>query len=276
MYTLNCKGKLLSLEKPVVMGILNATYDSFYKGDLSDGLEGILKLASKMICDGAAILDVGGQSTKPGSTPVVVDIELQRVIPVIELIHRTFPEAIISVDTFYSEVAIAAVAAGASMVNDVSGGEMDKNMIATIANLQVPFVCMHMKGTPENMNLQNQYDDILKEMLDYFVAKVHACRTLGIKDVIIDPGFGFAKNASQNFYLLKHLSIFKMLECPILAGLSRKSTIYKTLNITASDALNGTSVLNTLALNNGANILRVHDVKEAVEVIALHEAYKKA
>ena len=276
MYTLNCKGKLLSLEKPVVMGILNATYDSFYKGDLSDGLEGILKLASKMICDGAAILDVGGQSTKPGSIPVVVDIELQRVIPVIELIHRTFPEAIISVDTFYSEVAIAAVAAGASMVNDVSGGEMDKNMIATIANLQVPFVCMHMKGTPENMNLQNQYDDILKEMLDYFVAKVHACRTLGIKDVIIDPGFGFAKNASQNFYLLKHLSIFKMLECPILAGLSRKSTIYKTLNITASDALNGTSVLNTLALNNGANILRVHDVKEAVEVIALHEAYKKA
>ena len=276
MYTLNCKGKLLSLEKPVVMGILNATYDSFYKGDLSDGLEGILKLASKMICDGAAILDVGGQSTKPGSIPVVVDIELQRVIPVIELIHRTFPEAIISVDTFYSEVAIAAVAAGASMVNDVSGGEMDKNMIATIANLQVPFVCMHMKGTPENMNLQNQYDDILKEMLDYFVAKVHACRTLGIKDVIIDPGFGFAKNASQNFYLLKYLSIFKMLECPILAGLSRKSTIYKTLNITASDALNGTSVLNTLALNNGANILRVHDVKEAVEVIALHEAYKKA
>ena len=276
MYTLNCKGKLLSLEKPVVMGILNATYDSFYKGDLSDGLEGILKLASKMICDGAAILDVGGQSTKPGSIPVVVDIELQLVIPVIELIHRTFPEAIISVDTFYSEVAIAAVAAGASMVNDVSGGEMDKNMTAAIANLQVPFVCMHMKGTPENMNLQNQYDDILKEMLDYFVAKVHAFRTLGIKDVIIDPGFGFAKNASQNFYLLKHLSIFKMLECPILAGLSRKSTIYKTLNITASDALNGTSVLNTLALNNGANILRVHDVKEAVEVIALHEAYKKA
>ena len=258
------------------MGILNATPDSFYKGDLSDGLEGILKLASKMLNDGAAILDVGGQSTKPGSLLVAVEIELQRVIPVIELIHKTFPEAIISVDTYNSEVANAAVAAGASMVNDVSGGEMDKNMIATVAALQVPYVCMHMKGTPETMNEQNQYQDILKEMLDYFVAKVYECRAAGIKDVIIDPGFGFAKNAAQNFYLLKHLSVFKMLECPILAGLSRKSTIYKTLNVTVNEALNGTTVLNTLALNNGANILRVHDVKEAVESITLYDHYKKS
>ena len=258
------------------MGILNATPDSFYKGDLSDGLAGILKLASKMLNDGAAVLDIGGQSTKPRSLSFAVEIELQRVIPVIELIHKSFPDAIISVDTYNSAVANAAVAAGASMVNDVSGGEMDKNMIATVAALQVPYVCMHMKGTPENMNEQNQYEDILKEMLDYFVAKVYECRAAGIKDVIIDPGFGFAKNAAQNFYLLKHLSVFQMLDCPILAGLSRKSTIYKTLNITANEALNGTTILNTLALNNGANILRVHDVKEAVEAITLYDHYKKS
>ena len=258
------------------MGIINATPDSFYKGDLSDGLEGILKLASKMLNDGAAILDIGGQSTKPGSLSVAVEIELQRVIPVIELIHKTFPKAIISVDTYNSAVANAAVAAGASVVNDVSGGGMDKNMIATVAALQVPYVCMHMKGTPENMNKQNQYEDILKEMVDYFVSKVHECRAAGIKDIIIDPGFGFAKNAAQNFYLLKHLSVFQMLDCPILAGLSRKSTIYKTLNITANEDLNGTTILNTLALNNGANILRVHDVKEAVEAITLYDHYKKS
>lgn len=258
------------------MGIINATPDSFYKGDLGAGLDGILDIATKMLHDGATILDIGGQSTKPGSASVGVETELQRVIPVIEILYKKFPETIISVDTYQSVVAKAAVAAGASMVNDVSGGEMDKAMVATVATIQVPYVCMHMKGTPENMNKQNQYKDIMKEMLDYFVAKVHACRTAGIKDVIIDPGFGFAKNAEQNFYLLKHLSVFKMLDCPILAGLSRKSTIYKTLKISANEALNGTTVLNTLALNNGANILRVHDVKEAVEAIKLYEQYNKA
>lgn len=258
------------------MGIINATPDSFYKGDLRDGLDGILEIATKMLHDGATILDIGAQSTKPGSASVGVETELQRVIPVIEMLHKSFPETIFSIDTYQSNVAKAAVAAGASMVNDVSGGEMDKDMVSTVATLQVPYVCMHMKGTPENMNEQNKYEDIIKEMLDYFVAKIHACRTAGIKDVIIDPGFGFAKNADQNFYLLKHLSVFKMLNCPILAGLSRKSTIYKTLNISANEALNGTTVLNTLALNNGANILRVHDVKEAVEAIKLHERYIKA
>ena len=258
------------------MGIINATPDSFYKGDLNEGLEGILQLATKMLHDGATILDIGGQSTKPGSSAVGVEIELQRVIPVIEMIHHHFPEAIISVDTYQSSVANAAVAVGACMVNDVSAGELDKKMIDTVARLNVPYVCMHMKGTPETMNEQNQYEDIMKEMLDYFVAKVYECRAAGINDVIIDPGFGFAKNAPKNFYLLKHLSVFKMLDCPILAGLSRKSTIYKTLNISANEALNGTTVLNTLALNNGVNILRVHDVKEAVETVALFEAYKKA
>ncbi len=258
------------------MGIINATHDSFYKGDLDNGLNGILQLVTTMLNDGAAILDIGGQSTKPGSATITVETELQRVIPVIEMIKEHFQEAIISVDTFHSEVASGAVAAGASMVNDVSAGELDKNMITTVANLKVPYVCMHMKGTPENMKEQNQYKDIIKEMLDYFVAKVNECRAAGIKDVIIDPGFGFAKNAAQNIYLLKHLSVFKMLDCPILAGLSRKSTIYKTLNISPNEALNGTTVLNTLALHNGANILRVHDVKEAVEAITLYDQYRNA
>ena len=258
------------------MGIINATHDSFYKGDLSEGLDNILNLATTMLNDGAIILDIGGQSTKPGSESVGVKTELQRVVPVIEMIHRNFSEAIISVDTYQSEVASAAIAAGASLVNDVSGGNLDNKMIATVAALRVPYICMHMKGTPETMAGQTDYEDILKEMLDYFVAKVNDCKTAGIKDVIIDPGFGFAKNASQNFYLLKHLSVFKMLDCPILAGLSRKSTVYKTLKVTAVDALNGTTVLNTLALDSGANILRVHDVKEAVEAITLYEEYKKA
>ena len=258
------------------MGIINATPDSFYKGDLNDGMDGILKLAGKMLNDGAGILDVGGQSTKPGSEPISVQTELDRVIPAIENIHNNFPEAIISVDTFHSEVVIAAVTAGASMVNDISAGELDKKMISVVAGLRVPYICMHMKGNPQNMQQQAFYEDILKEVIDYFIKKIHQCRAAGIKDVIIDPGFGFAKNAEQNFYLLKNLSVFNMLDCPVLAGLSRKSTIYKTLNITAAEALNGTTVLNTLALNNGASILRVHDVKEAKETITLFQRYKQA
>ena len=276
MFTFNCKGKLLSTEIPIAMGIINATPDSFYKGDLANGLDGILKLAGTMLSEGAGILDVGGQSTKPGSEPIDVQTELNRVIPAIENIHNNFPGAIISVDTYQSEVAIAAVAAGASIINDISAGELDKKMISVVAKLRVPYICMHMKGNPQNMQQQAIYEDILKEMLDYFIKKIHQCRAEGIKDVIIDPGFGFAKNAEQNFYLLKNLSVFNMLDCPILAGLSRKSTVYKTLNINAAEALNGTSVLNTLALNNGASILRVHDVKEAVEAITLFQRYKQA
>ncbi len=276
MFTINCKGKLISTEKPIVMGIINATHNSFYKGDLDEGLEGILKLADKMLNDGAVILDIGGQSTKPGSEPISVQTELDRVIPAIEIVHKNFPEAIIAVDTYQSKVATAAVAAGACMVNDISAGELDKKMIAVVAGLRVPFVCMHMKGNPQNMQQQAIYEDILKEMLDYFIKKIHQCRAAGIKDVIIDPGFGFAKNAEQNFYLLKNLSVFNILDCPILAGLSRKSTVYKTLKVTAAEALNGTTVLNTWALNNGASILRVHDVKEAVEAITLYGQYKIA
>jgi dihydropteroate synthase len=276
MFTINCKGKLITIERPIVMGVINATPDSFYKGDLGNGMEGVLQLATDMLQNGASILDIGGQSTKPGSDEIGIATEIERVVPVIAMLHKNFPEAIISVDTFSSEVAIAAVNAGASMVNDVSGGEMDNEMIPVVAALKVPYVCMHMKGTPQNMQNFVQYEDVLKEVLNYFVAKLHQCRNAGILDVIVDPGFGFAKNATHNFNLLKHLSLFQILNCPVLAGLSRKSTIYKTLGITAAEALNGTTVLNTLALNNGADILRVHDVKEAMEAIILFEQYKKA
>ena len=276
MFTLNCKGKLITTDVPLVMGIINATPDSFYRGDLNNGMDGILMLAKKMINEGATILDIGGQSTKPGSIEISSEKEMDRVIPVIKMIHEHFPQTILSVDTYQSAVAIKAIEAGACIVNDVSGGEADKKMIDTVAALRVPFICMHMRGTAANMKSFATYEDVLKEVLDYFIFKIHQCRAAGIKDIIIDPGFGFAKNAEHNFNLLKNLHIFKMLDCPILAGLSRKSTIYKTLGITAAEALNGTTVLNTLALNNGANILRVHDVKEAVETVTLMESYKSA
>ena len=276
MFTLNCKGKLITTDVPPVMGIINATPDSFYRGDLNNGMDGILMLAKKMINEGATILDIGGQSTKPGSIEISSEKEMDRVIPVIKMIHEHFPQTILSVDTYQSAVAIKAVEAGAGIVNDVSGGETDKKMIDTVAALRVPYICMHMRGTAANMQSFATYKDVLKEVLNYFILKIHQCRAAGIKDIIIDPGFGFAKNAVHNFNLLKNLQIFKMLDCPILAGLSRKSTIYKTLGTTAAEALNGTTVLNTLALNNGANILRVHDVKEAVEAVLLMESYKSA
>ena len=273
MFTLNCKGKLITTEMPLVMGIINATPDSFYKGDLSKGSAGILELAKKMVADGADILDIGGLSTRPGSSAISAEEEKKRVIPVIELIHHHFPETIISVDTYQSGVAAAAVKAGASMVNDISGGNLDTEMINVVSELNVPYVCMHMKGRPETMQQCAQYEDLVKEILDYFIAKIEKCKKAGIKDVIIDPGFGFAKNIEQNFILLKNLSLFRMLDRPVLAGLSRKSTVYKTLGINPEEALNGTTVLNTLALNNGANILRVHDVKEAKEVVLLMGSY---
>ena len=258
---------------PLVMGIINATPDSFYKGDLSKGSAGILELAKKMVADGADILDIGGLSTRPGSSAISAEEEKKRVLPVIELIHHHFSETIISVDTYRSGVAVAAVKAGASMVNDISGGNLDTEMINVVSELNVPYVCMHLKGTPETMQQYAQYEDLMKEILDYFIAKIEKCKKAGIKDVIIDPGFGFAKNIKQNFILLKNLSLFRMLDRPILAGLSRKRTVYKTLGINPEEALNGTTVLNTLALNNGANILRVHDVKEAKEAVLLMRSY---
>lgn len=275
MFTLNCKGKLISLQTPLLMGIINATPDSFYEGHLHGGTEGILDIAAAMLTAGAGILDIGGQSTRPGSSRIDSEEEMQRVLPVITAIHQRFPEALISIDTYYSKVAAAAVAAGACMVNDISAGNMDEAMIPVVASLQVPYICMHMKGKPQTMQQQPHYDDVVKEVLDFFIYKIDECKRAGIKDIIIDPGFGFGKTIPHNFQLLSNLAVFKILERPILAGISRKGTIYKTLNIDVTEALNGTTVLNTLALHNGANILRVHDVKEAKEVVLLMQEYKK-
>lgn len=275
MYTLNCKGKLLTIDQPLVMGIINVTNDSFYKGHLQTGLDIIVSLAGEMIKEGAAILDIGGQSTRPGSERISSLEELERILPVIEAIKIKYPDILLSIDTYHSRVAEVAINAGASIVNDISGGTMDNEMIPAVAGLQVPYVCMHMKGTPETMQMEPVYEDIVKEVLDYFIMKTEECKLAGIKDVILDPGFGFGKTITHNFKLLHHLSIFRMLDKPILAGLSRKSTIYKTLEISVDNALNGTTVLNTLALLNGASILRVHDVKEAKEAIKLIEVYKK-
>lgn len=273
MFSLNCKGKLLAIDKPLVMGIINITPDSFYKGSSQQTNASVLAQATKMINEGAGIIDVGGQSTRPGSERISIKEELQRVLPAIEIILKNFPETIISVDTYQSKVAEECVNAGAAIINDISAGNMDSAMISTVAKLQVPYICMHMKGTPEDMQQHPTYENVIMEVLDFFIQKVDECRRSGINDVIIDPGFGFGKTIAHNFTLLKELSAFKMLDKPIMAGLSRKSTIYKTLGVTAEEALNGTTVLNTLALQNGANILRVHDVKEAKEVVTLWERY---
>lgn len=275
MFTLNCKGRLLVVDKPVVMGILNITPDSFYSGSRINEND-VLRKAEKMLADGAAIIDIGGQSTRPGSEQIGADEELKRIISSIENLAKHFPAAIISVDTYHAKVVKEAVGAGASIINDISGGDLDAEMLNTVAGLKVPYICMHMKGNPANMQQHAVYDDVTKEVLDHFIQKNDACKKAGINDVIIDPGFGFAKTISQNLALLKNLSVFKMLERPILIGLSRKSTIYKTLNITPEESLNGSTVLHTISLLNGANILRVHDVKEAVETIRLTEAYQKA
>jgi dihydropteroate synthase len=274
MYSINCRGKIFSLRSPLVMGIINATPDSFYEGHLDKTSADILKLADKMVKDGADILDIGGQSTRPGSKPIDDAEESSRVIPVIEMIRDAHPDILISVDSFYSKVALAAVNAGADIVNDISAGNMDKRMIATVAGLNVPYICMHMLGTPQTMQQHTHYHHMVSEMMDYFTAKISACRSAGIKDIIIDPGFGFSKSIEQNFSLLRSLESFKLLGLPLLAGLSRKSSIYKTLGIDVKDALNGTTVLNTIALQNGADILRVHDVKEAKEAVTLFTKYK--
>lgn len=276
MFTLNCKGRLLAVEQPIVMGILNVTPDSFYAGSRLNEENDLIVRAKKMLAEGATILDIGGQSTRPGSEQVGAAEELTRVIPAIEAVCRQFPQAIVSIDTYHSEVARAAVAAGAVMVNDVSGGTLDGQMIATVGRLKVPYVCMHMKGNPENMQSQTGYKDLVKEVLDYFIERIHVSKSAGIHDVIVDPGFGFAKTIGQNLQLLKQLEVFKMLERPVMAGLSRKSTVYKTLGVSADEALNGSTVLHTIALLNGAHILRVHDVREAMEAIRLVSAYRQA
>jgi dihydropteroate synthase len=276
MFTINCNGRLLVLDKPVVMGIINATPDSFYSGSRKQTTTEVVQQAADMLAAGATILDIGGQSTRPESETVGADEEMNRVIPAIQAIQQQFPDCYISVDTYHASVAKAAVEAGASMVNDVSGGCMDVDMLSTVAQLRVPFICMHMKGTPANMQLNPTYDNVTKEVLEFFIKQVEQCRLAGIHDVIIDPGFGFGKTIEHNFILLKELQLFSILQKPILLGISRKSSIYKTLGVTADEALNGTTVLHTIGLLNGANILRVHDVKEAMEAIKLVANYQSA
>lgn len=266
----------MSLETPVVMGIINITPDSFYSGSRSASVEDALQQADKMLGAGAAMLDIGGQSTRPGSELIGIEQEINRVLPVIEAIREKHPKAIISIDTFHAQVAEQAVLAGASIINDISGGTIDAGMIATAGRLKVPYICMHIKGTPATMQLHAHYKDVTKEVLEYFIERIDKCRQAGIHDVIIDPGFGFAKTPAHNFKLLHNLEIFKILNVPVLVGISRKSTIYKTLGVTADEALNGTTVLNTIALLDGAHILRVHDVKEAVEAVKLVSAYQHA
>lgn len=269
MFTLNCNGRLLLMDSPIVMGILNCTPDSFYKGSRMQNLQQAIEKAGQMIEEGAAIIDIGGQSTRPGSLPVSAEEEIDRIIPVMEALRKKFPDIFISADTYQSKVAKEAVNAGVDIINDISGGNFDKEMLATVAKLNLPFICMHIKGTPFDMQKNPQYENVCLEILDYFIERIAACKKAGINDIILDPGLGFGKTIEHNFEIIKKLSIFRITEKPLLIGISRKGTIYKTLNITAEDALNGTTVLNTVALINGANIIRVHDVKQAMEVVKL-------
>ena len=275
MFTLNCKGRILVIDKPIVMGIINVTPDSFYSESRKSESTEVLNQAEQMVLEGAAIIDIGGQSTRPGTESVGVEEELKRVIPAIEMLSKYFSDAIISIDTYHSKVARQAVEAGASIINDISGGSLDDQMFDTVGKLHVPYICMHIKGTPQTMQKYAEYENVSLEVLDYFIKKMDECRLAGINDVIIDPGFGFAKTIQHNFELLNKLEVFKILERPLLVGISRKSTIYKTLGSTADEALNGTTVLNTAALLKGANILRVHDVKEAMEAIKLVDAIQQ-
>ncbi|MDO6597574.1 dihydropteroate synthase [Oceanihabitans sp. 2_MG-2023] len=267
--TINCKGKLIDLSIPKVMGILNLTPDSFYDGGKYKKESEILSQVNSMLNNEATFIDIGAYSSRPKAAHISEAEELKRLLPIIELLIKEFPEIIISIDTFRSEVAKQSIEAGASLINDISAGKLDKNMLQTISHLNVPYIMMHMKGTPQNMQEHTSYKNLWKEIIFYFSERIAETKKLGIKDVIVDPGFGFAKNVSQNFEVLKHLELFKILDLPILAGVSRKSMIYKTLENTAQEALNGTTVLNTIALQKGANILRVHDVKEATETIKL-------
>ncbi len=272
--TLNIGGKITSLDSPRVMGILNVTPDSFYGDSRLASEKEILASASEMISEGATWLDVGGYSSRPGALHISKEEELERVIPAIKAILKEIPSAHISIDTFRSEVARCALDAGASMVNDISGGELDEKMAEVLALYKVPYVLMHMKGTPQNMVHASHYDDIIYEIMDYFQKKLHKLLSIGVVDVILDLGFGFAKTIEQNFYLLDNLAVFKMLERPILVGISRKSMISKTLGVETADALNGTTALHMVASQNGADILRVHDVKEAMQAIKLHNRLK--
>lgn len=267
--TLNVRGRLVSLSTPRVMGILNVTPDSFYDGSRHVTEKDAVKHAEKMLTHGATFLDIGGYSSRPGAEEVNEEEELRRVLPAVRAVMKAFPDAMVAIDTFRSGVAAAAVEEGASMVNDISAGALDPLMPATVARLGVPYIAMHMRGTPKTMNTLTDYEDLIGDIIRYFHERIGALHQLGIRDIIVDPGFGFAKTVDQNFKLLSRLSDLRILGKPILAGLSRKSMIWRTLMTTPDNALNGTTCLNTVALLNGASILRVHDVREAVDTITL-------
>ncbi|KAA3439966.1 dihydropteroate synthase [Rufibacter hautae] len=268
--TLNCAGRLVLLQQPTVMGILNSTPDSFYAGSRLQGTDQALAQAEKMLQDGATFLDVGGYSTRPGAPEVSEQEELNRVVPIIEALSKAFPEALLSIDTFRARVAEEAVRHGAHIINDVSGGTLDADMFPTAGRLQVPYLLMHMRGTPQNMASQNHYEQgLLEEITSFLAGQVAALRAAGVKDILLDPGFGFAKNVDQNYQLLRRLKELELFELPLLVGLSRKSMTYKPLHVGPEEALTGTIVANTVALLNGADILRVHDVKEAVHTIEI-------
>ena len=267
--TINCKGQLVDLSTPKVMGILNVTPNSFFDGGKYKNENEILSQIEKMLIDGATFIDVGAYSSKPNAEFVAQQEEISRIVSAINLILQHFPETILSVDTFRSEVATASIENGAAIINDISAGNLDDKMLISIGKYNVPYIMMHMRGTPKTMQTLTDYDDIVKEMLFYFSERIAQARSFGINDLIVDPGFGFAKKLDQNYEVLKKMELFNMLELPILAGISRKSMIYKTLNVSMEEALNGTTIVNTLALTKGAKILRVHDVKQAMECVTL-------
>jgi dihydropteroate synthase len=269
MFTLNCNGRLIKWEQPVVMGIINCTPDSFHGNSRVDNTTEALLKAEEMLSSGASILDIGGQSTRPGSEKIGPELEIERVVPIIKAIVKQFPDAIISIDTYYADVARISVEAGATIVNDVSAGMADPNMLDTVALLKTPYICMHHGGDSQDLHHPMTETQTIKAVFDYFIERIDACKIAGIKDVIIDPGFGFGKTIEANFQLIRDLSQLKILGKLILLGVSRKSSIYKTLGGTADTALNGTTIVNTVGLINGADILRVHDVKEAMEAIHL-------
>lgn len=263
------------MDSPIIMGILNRTPDSFYSDSRVREDDALLQQADRMIREGADWLDIGGQSTRPGAETVGPEEELRRVIDAIDLVHRRWPEIPISIDTWHSRVAREAVDAGASIVNDVSGGRLDPDMLPTVGRLHVPYICMHMKGNPTTMRSEAVYDDVVREVLDYFIRRIEECRQAGIRDIILDPGFGFAKTSDHNWQILSRLSVFRITGRPIMLGLSRKSTIYRALGVGPEAALNGSTVAQTIGLLNGADILRVHDPMAAKEAITLVRIYKE-
>lgn len=274
-HTINCRGTLVDLSTPKVMGILNVTPDSFFDGGKYEQEETVLAQVEKMLQAGAAIIDVGGMSSRPGAKIIAAEAEIERVVPVIEMIMRAFPATIVSIDTIRGAVVRAAVKAGASIANDISAGSLDEDLLPAVAELGLPYVLMHMQNRPETMQVNPSYEDVVVEVLDFFIAKVDQLREMGIKDVLLDPGFGFGKTVEHNYRLLKKMHVFNILECPLLAGVSRKSMICKVLKVNPVSALNGTTALHVIALQQGAKILRVHDVQEAQETIQLWQELEK-